>query len=63
MMDEAPRRCDVIIRHGTVIDGSGVPGFAAGIDRVMVNGGAVRAGRHTGARPGRVLRRATANVA
>ena len=63
MTDEAPRRRDVIIRHGTVIDGSGAPAFAAGIDRVMVNGGAVRAGRHTGVRPGRVLRRATANVA
>ncbi len=63
MPQEAPRRRDIIFRHGTVIDGSGAPGVAAGIDRVMVNGGAVRAGRHTGARPGRVLRRATANVA
>ena len=34
---------------------------AAGIDLVMVNGRVVwRAGRHTGARPGRVLRRETA---
>jgi N-acyl-D-amino-acid deacylase len=34
---------------------------AAGIDLVMVNGRVVwRAGRHTGARPGRVLRRAAA---
>jgi N-acyl-D-amino-acid deacylase len=34
---------------------------AAGIDLVMVNGRAVwHAGRHTGARPGRVLRREAA---
>ena len=31
MTDEAPGRCDVIIRHGTVIDGSGAPGVRADV--------------------------------
>ena len=42
MTDEAPARCDVILRHGTVIDGTGALGVAADVgitgDRITAVG-------------------------
>ena len=50
-MSEAPERCDVVIRHGTLIDGTGAPPRAADVavsgDRIVAVGdlGSVAADR------------------
>ncbi len=61
---------DIVIEHGRIVDGTGAawfngdrPTFAdphqlsVGVREVFVNGvGVVRDGRHTGAKPGRIMR-------
>lgn len=42
--------CDLIIKNGMVVDGSGIPHVVVGGQVVMHDG------KHTGAFPGRVLR-------